>query len=70
LKFLRKIPICIFAVLILWQFSVKIQKHVPCIPFSFSEMVLALRRPPEYPKAGYSQKVESGRFGGKEMQFG
>jgi len=44
LKFLIKIHICAFAVLISWQFSDKIQKHVPRTSFSLSNPVFALRR--------------------------
>jgi len=35
---------------------VKIQEHVPRIPFSLSHPVFALRRPPEYSKTGFFQK--------------
>ena len=65
LKFLRKVRICAFAVLIFWQFSENIQKLVPRIPFGFSDPVFALRRLPENSKTGYSQKRRMGLLGGK-----
>jgi len=56
LKFLRKIHICASAV----------QKIVPCIPFSLSDPVFALRRPPEYSKTGCFRKSRIGPFWGEK----
>ena len=62
LKFLRKIHICAFIVLIFWQNSEKIQNHVLRIPFSTSDSVFALRRPPEESETGSFQKRRIGPF--------
>ena len=66
LTFLRKIYICAFAVLNFWQNFEKIQTHVPRNPFSLSDPVFALRRPPEYSKTGFfREKSDRAILGGK-----
>ena len=61
---LTKNPYFAFAVLIFWKF-IKIKKFVSRIPFSLSNPVFALRRPPEYLKTGSCLTIGSGCLGGK-----
>jgi len=63
--FLRKIHICAFAMLIFSQFSEKIKKHVPRIPFSLSDLVFPLPGRRNTQKQDPLNKVGSGRFGVK-----
>jgi len=63
---MRKCHLCAFAVLILWQFSEKIKKLVPRIPFSFFDSLLALRRRLKNQKTIFS-KSESGLFFWEEL---
>jgi len=58
LKFLKNI-------VHLWQFSDKIKKLVPRIPFSLSDTVFALRRPPENPKKYILKQSRIGLFWGE-----
>ena len=68
LKFLRKIHICAFAVLNFCQNFEKNGKHVPRIPFSLSDLVLALRRPPEYSTTGsFRKKSDQALLGGSRV---
>jgi len=56
LTFLRKIYICAFAVLILWQFSKKIKKLVHRIPFRFLIRFLRFATSEEPNKTIFSKK--------------
>jgi len=56
LKFLRKIHICAFAGLIFWQFSEKIQRLVPRIPFTLSDPEFCASPTTGKLKTGYSEK--------------
>jgi len=68
LKFLRKIHICAFAVLNFCQNFEKNGKHVLRIPFSLSDLVLALRRPPEYSTTGsFRKKSDQALLGGSRV---
>ena len=60
LKVLMKVHICVFVVLIFWQFSEKIKELIPRIQFSFLNPVYALRRRLKNQITQYSPKSDLG----------
>jgi len=65
LKFLRKIHIFVFAVVIFWLFSENIKILVPRIPFSFFDPFMCASPTPEEPNNTIFPKIESGMFSGE-----
>ena len=63
---LRKFPIYAFAVPIFGNFLRKLKMRSR-IPFSLSDLVFALRRPPEYSKTGSFHKSQIGPFWGGKL---
>ena len=72
LTFLRKIHICIFAILIFWQFSEQIKLLVPCIPFLIHFCALLTSDEPSNTifQKKWVRNVLSADFGGKEGWVG
>jgi len=61
-KFLRKIQICEFSIVIFWQVSEKIKKFVPCIRFSLSNPFSVLCWRLKNPRTQCCQTHEFGLF--------
>jgi len=62
--FLRKIHVCVFAAVILWQLEKEKQKTRSPLPFSFFDAAFALSRRLKKPITQCLQKVSPGSLGG------